>query len=135
MNVFEKLQQNPVMLYGAAGLLAGNLLGGSQKERTGQAVLYGALGAAVGWFVTKGREQASSAEVSEAEAMNEAQIADKAAMVANALNGWGGPAGSRPQRGTRQYRHARRRLLENMGPQTEACPVDMFAGVVGPGMF
>jgi hypothetical protein len=135
MNVFEQLQRNPVMLYGAAGLLAGNLLGGSQKARTGQAVLYGALGAAVGWFVSKGREQASSAEAIEAVALDEAQIADKAALVANELNGWGAARGGRPTRGTAQYRHARRRLLENMGPQTDACPVDMLAGMVGPGMF
>ena len=45
MNIIENIYKNPVVLYGVAGLFAGNLLGGSQKERTSQAVLYGALGA------------------------------------------------------------------------------------------
>jgi hypothetical protein len=122
MNILENIHKNPTVLYGIAGLFAGNLLGGSQKERTSQAVLYGALGAAIGWFVTKGNEQKARAQVSTVVAIESAETAAKAAdAAAAATDGFGlvhfGRAG-RPARGTRAYRRARRMLYQQHGGQS-----------------
>ena len=90
MNIIENIYKNPVVLYGVAGLFAGNLLGGSQKERTSQAVLYGALGAAVGWFVTKGNEQKQRAQINKVIAIESAETASNAAeAAAAATDGFG----------------------------------------------
>jgi hypothetical protein len=123
MNIMEQLKANPVLLYGIAGVFAGNLLGGTKKSRTGQAVVYGALGAAIGWFVNKGNQQQQQAEISKVIAIESAQTAAEAADAADsATDGFGvayfGRAG-RPAKGTRAYRRARQMLYRNRMGQSQ----------------
>ena len=123
MNIMEQLKRNPVLLYGIAGVFAGNLLGGSKKSRASQAVVYGSLGAAIGWFVNKGNQQQQKADISKVIAIESAATAEQAATVAaDATDGFGvvylGRAG-RPPRGSRAYHRARRRHFQQQSGQSQ----------------
>ena len=118
MNYFERINQNPVLLYAAVGAVAGSMLGGSRKEQTNQAVLYGSVGAVVGWFMAKSKEAKTEAIIQRAAATEAAAVATVAAADAQeaAPAGWGefGRAG-RPARATAPCRRARQMLLSQAG--------------------
>lgn len=63
MNPLDRLSQNAVFGFGFLGAFAGQLLGGTAKERTNQIVLYGALGAAAGYFFNQSQKQRTKAIV------------------------------------------------------------------------
>ena len=88
MNIMEQLKGNPTLLYGIAGVFAGNLLGGTKKSRTSQAVVYGALGAAIGWFVNKGNQQQRQAEISKVIAIESAPNRSQGSRRRRRRNGW-----------------------------------------------
>jgi len=121
MDLFERIKQNPVLLYGAAGVFLGTQLGITKKERTASAAFYGAMGLAMGWFIGKSTEEKRKSDVSRVAAIMAAETAEAAAGAAEqATSGWGGygiPRGRRPARGTARYRHARRMLLAQHGAQ------------------
>ena len=90
MNPLDKIADNAVLGFGFLGAFAGQLLGGSAKERTNQIVLYGALGAAAGYFFNQSRQQrtkaivaASAANTKAAEAVILATEAKKMLDAAN----------------------------------------------------
>ena len=88
MNPLDRLSDNAVIGFGFLGAFAGQLLGGSAKERTNQIVLYGALGAAAGYFFNKSKEQRAKAVITAGAAQSKAiealSLASEAKKIASA---------------------------------------------------
>ena len=80
MTVFEQLTKNPVFSFAALGALAGSMLGGSRKAQANQAVLYGSLGAAAGYFFDKSKKERAKAQ---AQAVMAQQKATQAVALAS----------------------------------------------------
>ncbi len=72
MNPLDKFSDNAVLGFGFLGAFAGQLLGGSAKERTNQIVLYGAIGAAAGYFFNRSKEQRTKAVIAATAAQTKA---------------------------------------------------------------
>ena len=79
MNIFATLNQNPVVLYGLIGSVAGAMMGGSKKARTQAAFTFGAVGAAAGFFMDKSNVKRQQAEIKKQVATQAAAEAVEAA--------------------------------------------------------
>ena len=138
MNIFATLNQNPVVLYGLIGSVAGAMMGGSKKKRTQAAVTFGAVGAAAGFFMDKSNAKRQTASIKKEVAAAAAVEAIEAAETAkeSAMEGWGayGHPANRPPKGSRAYHQARRRMKKRAAA---AAPSQMgdLAMMAVPGVF
>jgi len=136
VNIFATLNQNPVVLYGLIGSVAGAMMGGSKKARTQAAFTFGAVGAAAGFFMDKSNAKRQQAQVKKqiaveaaADAVEAAGDAKEAAMAG--FGAYGSPA-NRPPKGSPAYHRARRMMKKRAAANTPAPGVGMMAV---PGVF
>ena len=136
MNIFSALTQNPVVMYGLVGSIAGAMMGGSKKKRTQAAITYGTVGAAAGFFIDKSNQKKQQASVGKAIAITAAKRAVEEAAQAD-VAGFAGhrPGHPRPPKGSRAYHMARKKMKayrEQQNQQQNYAEVGMMAV---PGVF